>query len=180
MAWPCCLWSLAAQREGGTGHARSEALLGLARRSHSLCPQPARAFAADGSSNVGSLHVAVYREPADDADDAAFAGCSPRLLVQLTDAEGRLVDNTDLRSVADMAGMDMGPLAFRPQQVGQGLYVVQLSFSMPGSWWVRLDARAPNHQQASQTLTFLVQNIPQASSAEMQAIMARVRHTLAR
>jgi hypothetical protein len=126
------------------------------------------------------LHVAVYREPADDADDAACAGCSPRLLVQLTDAEGRLVDNTDLRSVADMAGMDMGPLAFRPQQVGQGLYVVQLSFSMPGSWWVRLDARAPNHQQASQTWTFLVQDIPQASSAEMQAIMARVRHTLAR
>ncbi len=126
------------------------------------------------------LHVTVYREPATDADDAACTDCSPRLLVQLTDAEGRLVDNTDLRSVADMAGMDMGPLAFRPQQVGQGLYVVQLSFSMPGSWWVRLDARAPNHQQASQTLTFLVQDISQASSAEIRAIMARVRHAVAR
>jgi hypothetical protein len=125
------------------------------------------------------LHVAVYREPADDADDAACTGCSPRLLVQLTDAQGQLVDKTDLRSVADMAGMSMGPLAFRPQQIGQGLYLVQLSFSMPGSWWVRLDARAPNHQQASQTLTFWVQNIPQASAAEIQAIVARVRCAVA-
>jgi hypothetical protein len=107
------------------------------------------------------LHVEVYREPVDTSAGAVCRDCAQRLLVQLTDADGRLVDHADLRSVANMTGMDMGPLAFRPQQVGPGLYVVQLSFSMPGSWWVRLDVRTPDHQQASQTLTFWVQGAQQ-------------------
>jgi hypothetical protein len=110
------------------------------------------------------LHVEVYREPANASAGAACKDCAPRLLVQLTDVEGRLVDHVDLRSVADMAGMDMGPLAFQPQQVGHGLYIVQLAFTMPGAWWVRLDARAPNHQQASQTLTFVVQGTQTAGN----------------
>ncbi len=120
------------------------------------------------------LHVAVYQEPATAAADAACSDCSLRLLVQLTDAEGRLVDQADLHSVANMAEMNMGPLAFQPQRVGQGLYVVQLSFNMPGSWWVRLEARAPNHQQASQTLTFRVQGAQQAGySLLWRAALAR-------
>ena len=100
--------------------------------------------------------------------------CAPRLLVQLTDASGRLVDHADVQSVANMATMDMGPLAFQPQQVGHGLYIVQLSFTMPGAWWVRLDARAPNHQQASQTLNFLVQGTqhPGSASAAIKASIA--------
>ena len=120
------------------------------------------------------LHVAVYQEPSTAATGSACANCSLRLLVQLTDAEGRLVDQADLRSVANMAEMDMGPLAFQPQHVGQGLYMVQLSFNMPGSWWVRLEARAPNHQQASQTLTFRVQGAQQAGNALLwRAALAR-------
>jgi hypothetical protein len=103
------------------------------------------------------LQVEVYREPANASAGAACKDCAPRLLVQFTDAAGRLVDHVDLRSVADMAGMDMGPLSFQPQQVGHGLYMVQLTFTMPGAWWVRLDARAPDHLQTSQTLTFVVQ-----------------------
>ncbi len=108
-------------------------------------------------ASPAALHVQVYREPANTSAGAACQGCAPRLLVQLTDDTGRLVDHADLRSVANMSAMEMEPLAFQPQQVGQGLYIVQLAFTMPGSWWVRLDARAPNHQQASQTLTFVVQ-----------------------
>ncbi len=103
------------------------------------------------------LHVAVYREPSSASKGSACQDCSLRLLVQLTDADGRLVDQADLRSVANMTSMNMGPLAFQPQRVGRGLYLVQLSFTMPGSWWVRLDARAPNHQQATQMLTFEIE-----------------------
>lgn len=114
------------------------------------------------------LHVAVYQEPAPASAGAACADCSRWLLVQLTDADGRLVDQANLRSIANMAEMDMGPLAFQPQRVGQGLYLVQLSFNMPGAWWVRLDARAPNHQQASQTLTFRVQGALQARTGGHQ------------
>jgi hypothetical protein len=110
------------------------------------------------------LHVAVYREPSTPSAGSGCPDCSQRLLVQLTDADGRLVDHADLRSVANMTGMDMEPLAFQPQRVGQGLYLIQLAFTMPGAWWVRLDARAPDHQQASQTLTFLVQSLRQLNT----------------
>src|SRR5579863_9254167 len=75
------------------------------------------------------LHVEVYREPASAASGTACTDCAPRLLVQLTDASGRLVDHANVQSVANMATMDMGPLAFQPQQVGHGLYIVQLSFT---------------------------------------------------
>lgn len=105
------------------------------------------------------LHVEIYREPGNTSTGFPCGDCAPRLLVQLTDAEGRVVDHADLRSVANMTGMEMEPLAFSPQHIGRGLYLLQLVFSMPGSWWVRLDARAPDHQQTSQTLTFRVQSI---------------------
>ena len=111
------------------------------------------------------LRVAVYQETPDATTGSACSDCSRRLLVQLTDADGRLIDQADLRSVANMTAMDMGPLAFQPRRIGQGLYLVQLAFNMPGSWWVRLDARAPNHQQVSETLTFLVQGARQTSRA---------------
>lgn len=102
------------------------------------------------------LHVAAYRVPSTTSTSSICSDCSMSLLVQLTDAEGRLIDQADLRSFANMTEMDMGPLAFQPKRIGPGLYSVQLSLSMPGSWWVRLEARAPNHQQTSQTLTFQV------------------------
>ncbi len=110
------------------------------------------------------LHVAVYREPASASASLACVDCSPRLLVQLTDAEGRLVDKADLRSVANMPAMAHGLLAFQPQKVGRGLYLVQLSFTMPGAWWVRLEARAPDHEEASETLTFWVEGNSQAAA----------------
>jgi hypothetical protein len=102
-----------------------------------------------------SLQVTVYREP---PGNIVSLGRPPTLLVQLTDANGRLVDHANLEMVANMAAMDMGPLAFQPRRVGRGLYALNLSFSMPGSWWVRLDAQAPDYQKVSQTLTFLVQD----------------------
>jgi hypothetical protein len=120
------------------------------------------------SAAPGPLQVEVYREPSNASAGAACADCSPTLLVQLTDAQGRLVNGADLRSVANMTAMDMGPLSFQPQQVGRGLYLLRLSFTMPGSWWVRLDARAPGHQQASQTLTFWVQKVQQVGNTYVQ------------
>jgi hypothetical protein len=122
------------------------------------------------SQTPAPLHVEVYREPTYSSAGASCQDCAPRLLVQLTDAEGRLVDHVDLRSVADMTGMDMGPLAFQPQQIGHGLYVVQLAFTMPGAWWVRLDARAPDHQPSSQTLTFVVQGRQATHAALAQGV----------
>ncbi len=108
------------------------------------------------------IHVEVYREPSNSPEGAVSLSSPPTLLVQLVDADGRLVDHADLQTVANMPTMDMGPLAFQPQQVGHGLYVLRLSFTMPGAWWVRLDAQAPNHQKASQTLNFWVQDSPQS------------------
>ncbi len=101
------------------------------------------------------LQVVVYREP---SGDTVSLRHPPTLLIQLVDSDGRLVDNANLQTAANMTGMDMGPLAFQPHQVGRGLYALDLSFNMPGSWWVRLDAQAPDYQKASQTLTFFVQD----------------------
>lgn len=101
------------------------------------------------------LQVVVYREP---PGATVSIHNPPTLLVQLVDTDGRLVDHANLQTAANMTAMDMGPLVFQPRQVGRGLYALDLAFSMPGSWWVRLDAQAPEYQEASQTLTFHVQD----------------------
>lgn len=109
----------------------------------------------DALQSPHQLQVVVYREP---PGATISLHHPPTLLIQLLDANGRLVDHASLQTAANMTGMDMGPLAFQPRQVGQGLYALDLSFSMPGSWWVRLDAQAPDYQANSQTLAFQVQD----------------------
>ncbi len=106
---------------------------------------------------AGSLHVQVYREPATTSESTVSMESPPTLWVQLTDADGRLVDNADLQTVANMTTMDMGQVHFFPQRVGRGLYKLLLSFTMPGSWLVRLDAQAPQYEKTSQQLSFWVQ-----------------------
>lgn len=117
------------------------------------------------------LHVEVYREPSTAQGSAVSLSNPPVLLVQLTDANGLLVDHANLQTVASMPAMAHLPLYLSSKQVGHGLYMLDLSFSMPGYWSVRLDARAPDHQQASQTLTFVVQGAQQTSE---QGIMIEV------
>ncbi|HEY7127637.1 MAG TPA: hypothetical protein VH540_27160 [Ktedonobacterales bacterium] len=106
---------------------------------------------------TGSLHVQVYRESATAPDNTVSMESPPTLWVQLTDADGRLIDNADLQTVANMTTMDMGQLHFTPQRVGRGLYKLSLFFTMPGSWLVRLDAQAPQYEKTSQQLSFWVQ-----------------------
>ena len=101
------------------------------------------------------LQVVVYREP---SGNTISLHQPPTLLVQLVDTDGRLVDNANLQTIATMPAMDHLPLYLSPKQVGRGLYALDLSFSMPGYWSVLLDAQAPDYQQASQTLTFQVQD----------------------
>lgn len=108
---------------------------------------------------AGALHVQVYREPATASDNTVSMDSPPTLWVQLTDADGRLVDNADLQTVASMTTMDMGQLRFTPQRVGRGLYKLLLFFTMPGPWLVRLDAQAPQYAKASQQLSFWVQAV---------------------
>ena len=106
---------------------------------------------------AGALHVQVSRESATTQDDTVSMESPPTLWVQLTDADGRLVDNADLQTVANMTTMDMGQLHFTPQRVSQGLYKLLLFFTLPGSCLVRLDAQAPQYEKASQQLSFWVQ-----------------------
>ena len=117
------------------------------------------------------LQVVVYREP---PGDSISLHHPPTLLVQLVDTDGRLVDHASLQTAANMTAMDMGPLAFQPRQVGQGLYALDLSFNMPGSWWLRLDAQAPDYQKASQTLTFQVQDVTADGSSSFGFEAGRV------
>jgi hypothetical protein len=107
------------------------------------------------------LRVLVYRQPPGTQQNTVALNRPQELWVQVIDADGKLVENADLQTVANMTTMDMGEMHFTAQRVGQGLYQVSLSFSMPGSWWVRLQAQAPQYQQASQQLTFWVQDIQQ-------------------
>ncbi len=107
--------------------------------------------------SAGPLHVQVYREPADAPENTVSLDSPPTLWVQLTDADGRLVDNANLQTFANMSTMDMGQMRFSPQRVGRGLYTLRLSFTMPGPWWVRLEAQAPQYEKASQQLHFWVQ-----------------------
>jgi hypothetical protein len=105
----------------------------------------------------GPLHVQVYREPAAASDNTVSPDSPTTLWVQLTNADGRLVDNADLQTVANMTTMDMGQLHFFVQRVSPGLYKLPLSFTMPGPWWVRLDAQAPQYAKTSEQIDFWVQ-----------------------
>jgi nitrogen fixation protein FixH len=108
---------------------------------------------------AGALHVQVYRETAISLNNTVSLENPPTLWVQVTDAEGRLVDHTNLQTVANMPTMDMGQVHFFARRVGRGLYKLPLSFSMPGPWWVRLEAQAPQYEKASRQIDFWVQEI---------------------
>jgi hypothetical protein len=82
------------------------------------------------------------------------------IFVQITDPYGTLVDNAALQSAANMPLMDMGSLHVTALRIHHGLYRLSLTFTMPGSWRVQLDARAPAYLHASQQLNFWVQAVP--------------------
>jgi hypothetical protein len=111
--------------------------------------------------SAGALHVLIYREPATPPGNTVSLASPPTLWVQLTDADGRLVENADLQTAANMTTMDMGQLHFIARRMGRGLYTLRLSFTMPGPWWVRLEAQAPQYEKASQQLSFWVQDMAQ-------------------
>jgi hypothetical protein len=108
---------------------------------------------------AGSLQVLIYREPTAPPGNTVSLSSPPTLWVQLTDGDGRLVDNAELQTVANMTTMDMGQLHFTAQRVGRGLYTLRLSFTMSGPWLVQLEAQAPQYEKASQQLSFWVQEL---------------------
>src|SRR5690242_8525603 len=107
-----------------------------------------------GSQPIRSLRVVIAQQPPGSQGQTVTLHTPEVVLVQVTDTDGILVDNADLQTSANMSLMDMGVVHFQAQQIRQGLYRVNLSFTMPGSWWVRLEAQAPHYQKASQQLTF--------------------------
>ena len=78
------------------------------------------------------------------------------VFLQLADPEGMPIDEARIVSHASMQTMYMEPQRITIKPLGQGLYLTQISFSMPGSWKIEIMATASGFDAAEQSLQLIV------------------------
>ena len=75
-----------------------------------------------------------------------------RIDLHLSDPQGLPVDGASVFSQAHMTNMQMGTHQSSVKALGQGMYTVQLHFSMTGPWLITVQAQANGFNALQQTL----------------------------
>lgn len=75
-----------------------------------------------------------------------------QLQLQFTDPQGTPIEQAQVTSSAWMPDMVMGPTPIHIRQEGPGSYSVQVFFSMPGAWAIKIEARAAGFTPQQQIL----------------------------
>jgi nitrogen fixation protein FixH len=76
--------------------------------------------------------------------------------LSLTDTEGEPIDQASISSRVYMLTMQMGPQQIAIKGMGQGIYLAQIRFSMPGAWEVDFVARAAGFDENQQSIQLTV------------------------
>ena len=81
---------------------------------------------------------------------------STPVLVVVTDAEGMMIDDSQIVSQAWMTNMAMAESPISTISEGQGTYLVQIPLSMVGPWMIAISMRANGFAPLHQTLVVQV------------------------
>jgi YtkA-like len=79
------------------------------------------------------------------------------LTFHMTDSQGLPIDDARLESSARMTNMVMETQPVKIAAFGQGVYVIQLDFSMPGPWIVTVSVQAAGFLAVQRTIPLQVQ-----------------------
>lgn len=101
-----------------------------------------------------SLHRALPMQARIAQVSAAQASALLRLL--LTDPEGTPIDQASVIPSVSMPTMPMQTQRISVQELGQGVYLARISFSMAGLWRIELLARADGFAPVRQSLQLAV------------------------
>lgn len=90
------------------------------------------------------------------APNPPHAGRTSHLTLTLTDGAGKPVAGADVQAAVAMTSMDMGTTHPAFQDLGNGRYAADVSFSMAGPWRVTARVASPAGQKATKTLDYAV------------------------
>lgn len=76
--------------------------------------------------------------------------------LRLTDPEGTPIDQAAITPHVSMLDMDMEPQQMRVQQLGEGMYLAQIRFSMPGAWKIEIAAHADGFDAVRQSIQLTI------------------------
>lgn len=89
-------------------------------------------------------------------DQVSAAQASTLLRLLLTDPEGTPIEQAAVIPSVSMPAMSMQAQRASVQELGQGVYLARISFSMAGLWQVELLARADGFAPARQLLQLAI------------------------